>query len=167
MDLGATVCTPAKPRCLLCPLSGVCEAFRRGIAEALPARTPKAERPTRHGWIFHLARADGALLLRRRPPKGLLGGMIELPGTPWRERSWTEEEALAHAPLAAKWTRLPGQVSHTFTHFHLELVVLAGRSAAAAPAGHRWAAQARLQEEALPSVMRKVLRKAALAQASG
>jgi A/G-specific adenine glycosylase len=160
MDLGATLCTPAKPRCLLCPLATGCEAFRLGLAEALPARRPKAERPTRHGWIFHLTRADGALLLRRRPPQGLLGGMIEVPGTPWREKRWTEAEALAHAPLPAQWTRLPGQVSHTFTHFHLELVVLAGCTAGAAPEGHRWTSAARLQDEALPSVMRKVLRKA-------
>ncbi|HKY95945.1 MAG TPA: A/G-specific adenine glycosylase, partial [Kiloniellales bacterium] len=90
MDLGATVCTPAKQRCLLCPLSELCAAHRRGIAEALPARVPKAERPVRHGWIFHLARPDGALLLRRRPPQGLLGGMMELPGTPWRGEPWNE-----------------------------------------------------------------------------
>jgi len=160
MDLGATICTPARPRCLLCPLSPLCEAHRLGIAEALPARVPKAERPVRQGWIFHLSRPDGAVLLRRRPPKGLLGGMMELPGTPWRAEPWSEADALAHAPLAAGWQRLPGQVSHTFTHFHLELVVLAGRTTAAAPAGHRFAPAERLGEEALPSLMRKVLRKA-------
>jgi A/G-specific adenine glycosylase len=160
MDLGATICTPARPRCLLCPLSQLCAAYRRGIAERLPARAPKAERPVRQGWIFHLARPDGAVLLRRRPPNGLLGGMMELPGTPWRSEHWTAPEALAHAPLAANWRRLPGQVSHTFTHFHLELVVLSGAAEAAAPAGHRWAPAAALDEEALPSLMRKVLRKA-------
>jgi len=162
MDLGATLCTPAKPRCLLCPLAALCAAHRRGIAELLPARVAKQERPVRHGWIFHLSRRDGAVLLRRRPPKGLLGGMMELPGTPWREAAWTEEEAVAHAPPAASWIRLPGKVRHTFTHFHLDLVVLVGRAGGQAPEGHRWAPVDRLGEEALPSLMRKVLRKTLL-----
>jgi A/G-specific adenine glycosylase len=164
MDLGATICTPAKPRCLLCPLSSLCGAYRLGIAETLPARAPKAERPVRHGWIYYAARPDRAVLLRRRPPKGLLGGMMELPGTPWRAEPWTESEALAHAPVGAEWRRLKGQVGHTFTHFHLELVVLAGRSEAPAPEGHRWAPAERLGDEALPSLMRKVLRKGAASQ---
>ena len=164
MDLGATICTPAKPRCLLCPLSQLCAAYRHGNPETLPARAVKAERPVRHGWIFHVARPDGAVLLRRRPPKGLLGGMMELPGTPWRADPWTEAEALSAAPFALPWRRLKGQVSHTFTHFHLELVVLAGSTTESAPEGQRWAPVERLGEEALPSLMRKVLRKALASQ---
>jgi len=166
MDLGATLCTPAKPRCLVCPLARDCAARAAGIAERLPARSPRAERPTRHGWAFRVARADGAVLLRRRPPEGLLGGMMEVPGTPWRAAPWSEAEAMTHAPPAGDWARLPGQVSHTFTHFHLELVVLAGRGAGTAPAGTRWTPPAALAEEALPSLMRKVLRKTGEAKAA-
>ncbi len=163
MDLGATVCTPQKPRCLLCPLQAHCAAAAAGVAEDLPRRLPKAARPTRRGWVFHLTRPDGALLLQRRPPKGLLGGMMELPGTPWRPAPWGEAEALAHAPPLAggAWRQLPGQVSHTFTHFHLELLVSVGRGAAPASAPARWVAADALDTAALPSLMRKVLRKAA------
>lgn len=160
MDLGATVCTPQAPRCLLCPLAEDCAARAAGQPDGLPARRPKAERPLRHGVVFHAVRDDGAVLLRRRPVKGLLGGMMELPGTPWRSERWSESEALAYAPGETRWWRLPGQVSHTFTHFHLELLVLSGPLPHQAPCPEaRWVAPEALGAEALPSLMRKVLKK--------
>ncbi|HYU11045.1 MAG TPA: A/G-specific adenine glycosylase, partial [Stellaceae bacterium] len=82
MDLGATLCTPRRPRCVLCPWREACAARAAGIADNLPARLDKPERPWRYGVVFWLSRGDGAVLLRRRPEKGLLGGMIELPSTP-------------------------------------------------------------------------------------
>src|SRR5690242_14567761 len=85
MDLGATVCTPRSPRCVICPLMAGCISRKRGIAEELPRRAPKAERPTRRGLAFVLTRKDGAVLLRKRPTKGLLGGMDEVPSSDWRE----------------------------------------------------------------------------------
>ena len=93
MDLGATLCTPRKPRCVLCPWRDGCAARAAGIAESLPARAEKPERPQRYGVVFWLTRPDGAVLLRRRPEKGLLGGMIEVPTTPWRDEPWGEAEA--------------------------------------------------------------------------
>ncbi|SMF62463.1 A/G-specific DNA-adenine glycosylase [Tistlia consotensis] len=160
MDLGATVCLPAKPKCLLCPLEADCRARALGIAERLPAKAPKAERPTRRGVAFLARRADGRVLLRRRPDKGLLGGMAELPSTDWRTESWAEAEALGSAPLPAAWDALPGLVRHTFTHFHLELGVWRAELPAAtdSPAGARWVPIDGLAGEALPTVMRKLLR---------
>src|SRR5438876_5375270 len=84
MDLGATICTPRRPRCVLCPWRACCAAAASGLADDLPARVEKPERPLRYGVAFWLTRPDGAVLLRRRPEKGLLGGMIEIPSTPWR-----------------------------------------------------------------------------------
>ncbi len=162
MDLGATVCSPAKPRCLLCPLKTYCQAQAMGLAEALPARLPKAERPTRHGAAFHLWRADGAVLLTRRPPKGLLGGMMELPGTPWLPSPRDEIEWLGLAPARASWRRLPGTVGHTFTHFHLELALFVAERPVTAhdlTGEARWVAPADLADEALPSLMRKLLKR--------
>src|SRR3954469_14784720 len=121
MDLGATVCTPRKPLCVICPLGGGCRALKLGIAETLPRRSPKAEKPTRRGLAFVLARKDGAILLRKRPPKGLLGGMDEVPSSAWREGKFLASQALAEAPVPARWQILDGLVRHTFTHFHLEL----------------------------------------------
>ncbi len=154
MDLGATICTPAKPVCGLCPWIRNCAAYKAGNAEHLPVRTEKAERPTRRGVAFWLERPDGAILLRRRPQEGLLGGMVEVPSTPWRSEEWSTDEALAFAPLSTDWRTLRGQVRHTFTHFHLELSVLAAR--ASADADGQWCARRDIDDAGLPTVMMKV-----------
>src|SRR5215470_9527816 len=161
MDLGATVCTPKSPRCVICPLMKSCRALKLGIAEELPRRAPKADRPTRRGLAFVLARKDGAILLRKRPAKGLLGGMDEVPSSPWREGKFMAEQALSEAPVPARWQILDGLVRHTFTHFHLELTVAraiatTGGLARLAP-GTTWCTVDRMTERALPTVMRKVI----------
>jgi A/G-specific adenine glycosylase len=129
-------------------------------ARTEPRRAPKAERPTRRAVIFWIARDGRAILLRRRPPKGLLGGMMEIPSTPWRAAPWREAEALSQAPIPTQWTELPGLVRHTFTHFHLELTVWAGRATVGQEAEGHWVRLDDLGGEALPSVMRKVVRHA-------
>ena len=85
MDLGASICSPRSPSCTLCPVSAHCLAFARRLTGSIPAKAPKKERPVRRGAAFVAVRRDGAVLLRRRPPKGLLGGMLEVPSTPWTE----------------------------------------------------------------------------------
>jgi len=161
MDLGATVCTPRNPRCMLCPVADACQARKRGIAEQLPARIPKQQKPTRRGLAFVLARRDGAILLRKRPAKGLLGGMDEVPSTVWQEGKFAADSALAQAPVPARWQILDGIVRHTFTHFHLELTVARAMAAADGPAGPApgmaWCTVDRMTERALPTVMRKVI----------
>ena len=86
MDLGATLCSPRRPACGLCPVVSGCEAHAQGLAEVLPYRDAKAERPTRRGVAFVALRDDDTVLLRERPLKGLLGGMLETPSSPWTER---------------------------------------------------------------------------------
>ena len=108
MDLGATVCTPRNPRCVICPFMTGCRARKLGIAEELPRRAPKADKPTRRGLAFVLTRKDGAVLLRKRPAKGLLGGMDEVPSSAWREGKLTAAEALEEAPVPANWKMLEG-----------------------------------------------------------
>jgi A/G-specific adenine glycosylase len=156
MDLGATICTPAKPRCVLCPWRSACAARARGIEESLPARRAKAPKPLRRGVAF-VAFHNGSVLLRRRAETGLLGGMLEVPSTEWRADGWTEEEALEAAPLPASWRPLPGKVRHVFTHFALELEV---RVAEARETEGLWVPLDRLGGEAIPTVMRKVLERA-------
>jgi len=152
-DLGATLCTTTNPACALCPWRDNCAARRAGIAAELPRRSPKKLRPLRHGAHFWLTDAAGHVLLRQRPPQGLLGGMTELPGTPWRETAWDAEEALHHAPMPAEW-RLTGEVRHGFTHFELSLHVYAAEVERIDAAGFLRPIAA-LHAEALPSVMRK------------
>jgi A/G-specific adenine glycosylase len=163
MDLGATICTPRRPRCVLCPWRGACLAEASRLAEALPAPAEKPERPLRYGVAFWLTGADGAVLLRRRPEKGLLGGMIEIPSTAWRAAPWTFAEAIGAAPAAAEWSALPGIVRHGFTHFQLELAVVAGIGTAD---GLRSPID-KLGEHALPTLMKKVVRHALSAIATG
>ena len=152
MDLGATICTPRRPRCVLCPWRYCCTAAAKGLADTLPVAAAKPDRPLRYGVAFWLTRADGAVLLRRRPENGLLGGMTEVPSTPWRSEPWTLAEAVELAPAAADWVPLPGTVRHGFTHFRLELAVVAGR----AEAEGMWSKIDRLGEHALPTLMKKV-----------
>ncbi|HXP29883.1 MAG TPA: A/G-specific adenine glycosylase [Stellaceae bacterium] len=157
MDLGATLCTPKQPKCMLCPWRRACRGRIAGIAETLPRRRAAQAKPLRHGVAFWAVRADGAVLLRRRPENGLLGGMMEVPSTDWRAVPWRAEEAVAQAPVAARWRLLPGVVRHSFTHFHLELVVLAGAARRGAVRGLSWIAPEALPDQALPSLMKKVI----------
>ncbi|MEO5375812.1 MAG: NUDIX domain-containing protein, partial [Alphaproteobacteria bacterium] len=152
------VCTPRRPACGICPWMTECAGRRQGVAETLPRRGEKAERPQRHGVAFWIVRRDGAVLLRRRAESGLLGGMMEVPSTPWRETAWTLSEAVPLAPLPiADWLELPGVVRHTFTHFHLSLTLAVGHAGRRSDVRGVWLPLDRLEEQALPTVMRKIV----------
>ena len=159
MDLGATVCTARSPKCLLCPWSAGCAAHRRGMAADLPRRAPKKAKPLRRGVVWWIEGPDGRVLLRRRPENGLLGGMMEFPGT-----GWTEAEPQGGPPVPVAAEREAGTVGHVFTHFRLELAVRTARTDAspdASGAGEAvWEDPARLDRQALPTVMKKVARAA-------
>jgi A/G-specific adenine glycosylase len=147
MDLGATVCRPKSPLCAICPLLADCAAR----SDAYPRKSPKADRPRRHGVAWLLTKGDQVALIRR-PPKGLLGGMLALPTTDWRATPWMDAEALAVAPVAAAW-KDAGVIDHIFTHFALTLRVM--RAEGDLP-GMEWTDRARL--EAMPSVFLKAAR---------
>ncbi|MCX8132909.1 MAG: NUDIX domain-containing protein [Roseococcus sp.] len=156
-DLGATLCTPRAPACALCPWREDCRGRAKGIAATLPRRTPKPARGALHGVHFALAAPDGRLLLERRPEGGLLGGMLGLPGTPWRPTPWEEAEALAHAPMAGvNWRPLPGTARHILTHRELHLRLYAATAARLPPRAEALAP--REAARALPAAMRKLLR---------
>lgn len=155
-DLGATICTPRNPACGICPWLAECRAAARGIARDLPRKAPKAARTVLHGVHFALLDAQGRLLLHRRPEIGLLGGMLALPGTPWRAEPWETDEISPHAPLPGlNWQVLPGEARHGFTHRELTMRLWAAR-APCLPAG---AESLTLDEAArhLPTAMRKLL----------
>jgi A/G-specific adenine glycosylase len=154
-DLGATLCSPVAPACALCPLTRGCAGRIAGIAAELPRKAPKAARPTRFGAHFWLTDAAGQVLLRRRPPRGLLGGMTELPGTAWTATRLTRVAALTHAPMPAVW-RSAGRALHGFTHFQLEIDLYAAEVPVIEADGFLRPADA-LADEALPSVMRKCI----------
>jgi A/G-specific adenine glycosylase len=156
MDLGATICTPRKPACFLCPLRENCAALTSGAPERFPVPAIRAEKPRRVGAAFVAVRADGAILLRKRPEAGLLGGMTEVPTTGWTARrdGATGSDA---APFAAGWKHA-GAITHVFTHFALELQVYrADPQDFAAPANHWWSAAGEIHDEALPTIMKKAI----------
>ncbi|WP_420966444.1 A/G-specific adenine glycosylase [Bradyrhizobium sp. B120] len=160
MDLGATICTPKKPACALCPLNDDCAARVRGDQETFPRKAPKKSGALRRGAAFVVTRGS-ELLVRSRPAKGLLGGMTEVPGSQWLADQ-PEAAALAQAPElkgVTRWQRKTGVVTHVFTHFPLELVVYTASVAprTRAPDGMRWVPVATLDGEAFPNVMRKAI----------
>ena len=163
MDLGAMVCKPRAPDCAACPLAACCAARRSGTQLDYPIKAPKPAKPHRRGAAFVLCRGE-EVLLRRRPAKGLFGGMSEFPSTPLTE-DVEIARALAFAPTKAPWRALDGRVRHVFTHFSLELAIFA----AVDPGGKfaessdwRWTSKTRLADAPLPSLMRKVARHAGL-----
>jgi A/G-specific adenine glycosylase len=159
MDLGATVCTPKKPACALCPFSDECAARLRGDQETFPRKAKKKAGELRRGAAFVVRRGD-ELLVRTRPAKGLLGGMTEVPTSDWLAAQ-EDADARKQAPSigGARWRRKTGTVMHVFTHFPLELAVYTATAAARtrAPEGMRWTPIATLKDEALPNLMRKVI----------
>ena len=155
MDLGATVCTPRSPDCGGCPWRSGCEACASGDAERYPRKAPKKAKPVRRGTAW-LVRRDGHVWLRRRADKGLLGGMMEVPSTQWVEADSPPGEA--EAPLAAADWQECGEIRHVFTHFELRLVVREAQAPADwEPDAGGWVSEDALGQEALPSVMRKVV----------
>lgn len=154
MDLGATICTPKSPSCLICPWSGICQARAAGIEADLPRKLPKAEKPTRHGIAYVARRSDGAILLERRPDKGLLGGMLGFPGS-----DWVEGTPDFTPPFEADWFEADTHVTHVFTHFKLQLTVLTATIGSdVAPDRGSFSPAAQFNDSDLPTVMRKVFR---------
>lgn len=163
MDLGATVCTPVAPRCLICPWRPACGAHASGAPERFPSLAPRKPRPLKSALVFLLSRPDGALLFRRRPGQGLLAGLHELPSSPWLEPPLEVDAALAHAPAPADWRLRPEPVRHLFTHFALDLRLAeagCGEEEAVSASAGFWCSPGDRQHLALPTVMRKVLRMA-------
>lgn len=154
MDLGATICTPKSPACGICPWREPCRARVRGTAADLPRKTQKKAKPVRHGTVFLGQRSDGAWLLETRPDKGLLGGMLSWPGSDWVDVGTAACDAVPPCPGA--WDIVPGEVRHTFTHFHLILTVHAALLPLdSQPQRGYFVSQAEFRPSDLPTVMRK------------
>lgn len=117
MDLGATICTPKSPNCLLCPLRSLCAAQSEGAPERYPIKPKKVPKPTRLGHVYVLFGQDRSVMTERRPDKGLLGGMLGLPTS-----DWGSELPATDFPAAGAWEEI-GEVRHVFTHFALTLKV--------------------------------------------
>ena len=155
MDLGATICTPRRPKCILCPLREDCRGLVAGEPERYPVKAPRKVKPRRQGAAFVAIRNDGAILLNKRSDKGLLAGMSGVPVSDWTARMDGGIGTDA-APFVAKWVHC-GTVSHVFTHFELELHVHRTTTAIMTPKDLWWSKPGDLPHEALPTVMKKAI----------
>jgi A/G-specific adenine glycosylase len=159
MDLGATICTPRKPQCNRCPVSGSCLSLKQGKTELIPTKTPKRKKPTRFGIAFLCINSNKEILLRRRPDKGLYAGMMEVPGTPWIQSLPSQAQILNSEPIKADWQDVPGTIVHIFTHFKLEIKVLRANPKDYNKFNHLiWQPIDSFQKAGLPSLMLKIIR---------
>lgn len=160
MDLGATICTPRNPKCDLCPWMQSCKAYTLGIQSQLPRRAKVKAKPIRYATAFVLFNKKGQIFIRKRPKQGLLGGMMEVPTTDWGEGQKPSPAVVRkQAPATAQWKQLPGTIKHVFTHFELQLDVMTGQAGESGLKG-KWVDVVKLGNEALPSLMLKVIRHA-------
>jgi A/G-specific adenine glycosylase len=174
MDLGATICTPKRPACSLCPWRENCLALLTDDPEKFPVKAEKKGKPVRQGAVFVAVDGEGRVLLRKRVESGLLGGMTEVPTTDWTAG---RDGAIGvdAAPFSAGW-RPCGVITHVFTHFELRLTVyradvvgtppsggeMPGRAEGGVPRAYPsraewWEPIANLHAEALPTVMKKAI----------
>lgn len=161
MDLGATICIPRSPSCEECPWEKSCQACATGKQLDYPVKAPKKEKPTRRGIVHWTESEAGLILIEQRPETGLLAAMWQFPTNEWSEvtakTAFGKLARKASAPFDGAWTRVPGLVTHTFTHFHLELAVYRAQAPAGInPARGRFVSAADLDGYALPSLMQKV-----------
>ncbi len=155
MDLGAMICTPRSPKCGSCPVSKNCTARKQGIASELPLQEKKKSRPKRFGHVYWITNTKGEVLACRRPPKGLLGGMIALPTT-----EWTADKKTTPPPFVEKlkMTDFGQTVRHVFTHFELELGLKTATLRGKTPADHLWLKPGELGKAGFPTVFMKAVR---------
>jgi len=163
MEMGATLCRPKNPACDLCPVKQGCVAASEGDVERYPTKIPKAKIPTKYATAFLAINPQGDIFMRKRPQDHMLGGMMEIPTTPWELEIGKGDDALKYAPFITQWSPLDGIVKHTFSHFHFEIRILTAtvsretnvREPLGHPAEGVWVSDPK--SVALPTVMKKIL----------
>lgn len=158
MDLGATICTPKSPKCMLCPLSDNCEGRAQGIAGTLPAKKPKKPKPQKYGRVYWVVRkSDGAILFERRHDKQMLGGMLGLITSEWTSDADFDHKS-AVALKESKDTKL--KVKHSFTHFdlHLDIITAHLKSTQKPENSHVWIIPSDIEKLGLPTLFKKAVK---------
>lgn len=159
MDLGATLCAPQNPSCDQCPWQFSCTALKQGRPEDFPFRLSKEKKPTRFGFVWWIWDEGGRFALVKRPSKGLLAHMMGLPTSSWVSESFSSQKWLDLVPFPGVWRLLEGEISHTFTHFHLRLqgVFLETPLSLPEQENYYWCEPSDLHHYALPTLMKKAI----------
>lgn len=168
MDLGATVCTRGKPACARCPLAAECIARITGRVAELPAPRPRKAVPRRSVQVAVIV-SRGAVLLERRPPNGIWGGLLALPEVPAQAQdvaAWAATLGMVGGPAS----RL-APLTHTFTHFILDMqpwrIELTAPPSGVEESGRVWLDLTRTDDAALPTPVRRILERMAGPDQSG
>ena len=151
MDLGAGVCTPKSPKCMICPVAEFCEARAQGIAAELPRKKAKALKPQRSGSVYWIENGQGGVLLHRRPEKGMLGGMTGFPTSDWC-KSGNDFSAPENLKTHTE------KVKHSFTHFDLTLEIKSGQGDLKITEDYFWHPVEEIGSIGFPTLFKKVLR---------
>ena len=156
MDLGATICTPKSPKCLLCPVQQGCHAYRDGTQELYPKKVAKKAKPTKHGYVYWISDEKGKIMVHKRPEKGLLGGMYGLPTSEWVENKKNIQH-LSFTNLGSKDDKKREHIKHVFTHFNLYLYLeVLNEAKVDAPKNHLWVDSQTIEDLGFPSLFSKV-----------
>jgi A/G-specific adenine glycosylase len=165
MDLGATVCVPKGPRCLLCPLQAHCRALARGWQHHLPRRSPR-RKPPHYDIAAGVVWRRGRVLIGRRKPEGLLGGLWEFPGgkqMPGESpRHAVVRECREEVGIEVQTLALLTTVRHAYTHFRITMHAfecrhVSGRARAIACDAVRWVRLADLDAYPFPAANRRII----------
>ena len=162
MELGATVCTPRRPRCADCPVSGHCGAFATGSQALHPAPKPRSSVPEHH--LVTLVLRSPAGLLLTRSPRGLLAGMWRFPTAPLAGDVLVDARSFIRRLTGARISRMTahGVVSHTFSHrrdhYHTVAAALRRPATPPHPPEWRWVHPEQCADIALPAAQRRILR---------
>lgn len=160
MDLGATICTPKQPKCLLCPVREFCVAGPKGNAEAYPKKEAKKKKPKRYAKaIVIFNETDNAVLMRKRPTSGLLANLYEVPTTPWLD---AKKDLKGQGYGRDELNRLDvkkgvGAVKHSFTHFDFFIDVFSYSGMLALSDDEIWVPLNRFEDFGIPTLMKKII----------
>lgn len=158
MDIGATLCTPKNPKCEKCPLSSHCLAYKEGLQNEYPRKKATSAKPVKHGVFFWIENKRGQILIRKRPAKGLLASMMEIPSTPWLEKPFSLKEARKHMPVHTPSVLQKDIIEHSFTHFHLIMKMTSSKIQEDNLPG-LWIHKDEFDRYAFPTLMQKAIKK--------
>lgn len=158
MDLGATICTPKSPKCMLCPVSQFCEGKKLGIAETLPVPAKAKAKPQKYGDVYWVTNSKGHVLIHRRPAKGMLGGMAALPTSDWLQDGKIKTPLLFGKEKPDVFGKKPVSIRHGFTHFDLELTLKQLKLKNLKPQeGYFWLEPSKIEELGFPTLFKKAV----------
>ncbi|SFN56047.1 A/G-specific adenine glycosylase [Marinobacter pelagius] len=162
MDLGATVCTRTRPDCETCPVSGGCRAYALGETTLYPGSKPKKAKPEKTTWMVILEDSDGRILLERRPPSGIWGGLWSLPELdPAYGPEELSEACEQRLGMSCGDPELVSGFRHTFSHYHLHIqparLPVTGSTKVADTAQQRWLHRDEALALGLPAPIRSLL----------